>query len=142
VLNAIILLGLLFPLASVNIVIADEEMTSHLICPCGCAMIISTCDCATAIQIKKEIRSMNENGFSEKQIISALVAEYGNDIIAQDKKDFTSLWAGGIILSIVLLILGYFGIKKLKPAIIILHEKYERQFEEEYKRFVDETEEK
>ena len=138
-LNVIILFSLLLPLVSVDM--AEEEMTSYLICPCDCAMVISTCDCPTSIQIKKEISSMKENGFSEKQIFSALKSEYGKDIAAQDKKDATSLWVGGIFLSVVLVLSGYFMKTKLN-TLVLPHDKYQQQFEEEYQRFVDETEEK
>lgn len=141
-LTAIILLSLLFPLVSVDMVMAEEGMTSHLICPCECDMVISTCDCPTSVQIKKEINSMKENGFSEKQIFSALKTEYGNDIAAQENKDTTSLWVGGVFLSIVLVILGLFMKRKLNPHVLPFYDKYQQRFEEEYRRFVDETEEK
>lgn len=102
-------------------------------------MVVSTCDFPTSVQIKKEISSMKENGFSEKQIFSALKTEYGSDIAAQEKKDTTSLWVGGVSLS-VLVLLGYF--MKTKPNPLILPYEYKQQFEEEYRRFVGETEEK
>ncbi|MDL5502795.1 MAG: cytochrome c-type biogenesis protein CcmH, partial [Candidatus Methanoperedens sp.] len=68
-------------LSGINRVQADD-MTSDLICPCECAMVISSCECTTAIQVKKEITQMKENGFSEKQVFSALQAEYGKEILA------------------------------------------------------------
>ena len=86
---------------------AEEDMTTHLICPCECAMVISTCDCSTAVQIKKEINSMNEAGFSEKQIFSALQAEYGKEILAHPEKDSSiSSWMGVIYLAFTLVFLG------------------------------------
>src|SRR5659263_757624 len=75
----------------INPVMADEDMTSDLVCPCECAMVISTCDCTTAIQVKKEITQMKEKGFSEKQTFSVLQAEYGKDIMAHPEKDVSSL---------------------------------------------------
>ena len=121
-------------------------MTSHLICPCECAMVISTCDCSTAVQVKKEINSMKEASFSEKQIFSALQAEYGNEILAHPEKDSSiPLWVGGILLAITFVFLGYIAIKK--PNLRIIPDisdkrKYEQQFEEEYRKFVSEVEEK
>jgi len=141
-LNVIILFSLLFPLVSADMVMTEEEMTSHLICTCDCAIVISTCDCPTAIQIKKEISSMKENGFSETQIFSALKTEYGNDIAAQEKKDTTSLWVGSVLLSVVLVLLGFFVKRNLNPHVLPIYDKYQQKFEEEYRRFVDETEEK
>ncbi len=125
---------------------AEEDMTSHLICPCECAMVISTCDCSTAVQVKKEINSMKDAGFSEKQIFSALQAEYGKDILAHPEKDSSiPLWVGSILLAITFVFLGYIAIKK--PNLRIIpdipdKQKYEQQFEEEYRKFVSEVEEK
>ena len=127
-------------LPSINAIPAGEDMTTSLICPCECAMIISTCDCPTAIQVKKEITSMKENGFSETQIYSALQAEYEGIIAHPDKINPTPLWAAGVPLAIVLVLVGYALNKKPNPAIIPDEEKYEKQFEEEYQKFVSEEE--
>jgi cytochrome c-type biogenesis protein CcmH/NrfF len=121
-------------------VMADEDMTSNLICPCECAMVISTCDCTTAIQVKKEIIQMKEIGFSEKQIFSALQAEYGKEIIAPPEEDISSkLWVIAAALSLLFVFLGYIFSKKTKLDIIPDIKKYEQQFEEEYRNFVSET---
>jgi cytochrome c-type biogenesis protein CcmH/NrfF len=125
---------------------AEEDMTSHLICPCECAMVISTCDCSTAIQLKKEINSMMEAGFSEKQIFSALQAEYGKEVLAHPERESSiPLWIGGISLAITFVFLGYIAIKK--PNLrgipdIPDKQKYEQQFEEEYRKFISEVKEK
>ncbi len=124
-------------------VLADDEMTSGLICPCECAMVISTCDCATAIQVKKEITQMKENGFSEKQVFSALQAEYGKEILAHpEKTNSMLLWMGGISLIILFVFLGFVLTKKPIPDIIPTpnNEKYKQLFEEEYRKFVFEVE--
>lgn len=135
--RAILLFVLLLP--SINAIPAGEDMTTNLICPCECAMIISTCDCPTAVQVKKEISSMKENGFSEKQIYSALQAQYGN-ILVHPKEKPTPLWVAGIPLAIVLVLIGYALNKKPDPDIVPDMEKYEKQFEEEYRKFVSEEE--
>ena len=143
VLRIILLFALLFPIeSSIHVATAEEDMTSGLICPCECAMIISTCDCSTAIQIKKEISAMKEMGFSEKQVVSALSAEYGSEILAHPEKDGpASLWVAGIFLFFLLLFLGYILNKKPRLNIAPDKEKYERMFEEEYRKFVSEQEE-
>jgi len=122
---------------------ADEDMTSDLICPCECAMVISTCDCTTAIRVKKEIMMMKENGFSEKQIFSALQAEYGKDILAHPKKaNSMLLWMAGASLIILFVFLGYIFTKKTKTVLIPDIKRCEKQFEEEYRKFISEMEEK
>ncbi|SNQ60150.1 cytochrome c-type biogenesis protein CcmH [Candidatus Methanoperedens nitratireducens] len=142
----IILFILISGIVPVNALTAEGDMTSHLICPCECAMIISTCDCSTAIQVKKEINSMKEVSFSEKQIFSALQAEYGKEILAHpEKASSMSLWMGGISLAFVFVLLGYIITKRpnlrIRPDIPD-KQKYEQLFEEEYQKFVSEVEEK
>ncbi len=128
---------------SVNPAMADEEMTSHLICPCECAMIISTCDCTTAAEVKKEIAQMKDNGFSEKQIYSALQTEYGKEILAHPQKNSVLPWVAGISVGFVVVVLGFVLIRKPNPDITPApdKEKYEKQFEEEYRKFVSEFDE-
>jgi len=126
----------------VNAALANEDMTSDLICPCECAMVISTCDCTTAMQVKKEIIQMKESGFSENQIFSALQAEYGKEILAHpEKASSLSLWADGVSLSLLFVFLGYIFTKKQKMEIIPDIKKYEQRFEDEYRKFVSELDE-
>ncbi len=121
----------------INTVQANEDMTSDLICPCECAMVISTCDCATAVQVKKEITQMKESGFSEGQVFSALQAEYGKEILAHPENTGSmSLWMAGISLSILSVFLGYIFTRKPKMDIIPDIKKYEQRFEEEYLKFI------
>src|SRR3972149_8876590 len=139
-LRVILLFTLL--ISGINTVQADDDMTSDLICPCECAMVISTCDCSTAIQVKKEIIQMKESGFSENQIFSALQAEYGEEILAHPEKTSSlSLWAGGVSLSLLFVFLGYIFTKKQKMEIIPDIKKYEQRFEAEYRKFVSELDE-
>ncbi len=129
-------------ISGINTVQADDDMTSDLICPCECAMVISTCDCATAIQVKKEITQMKENGFSEKQIFSALQAEYGKEILVNPEKTSSlSLWVGGVSLGILFVFLGYIFTRKPKKEIIPDMTRYEQRFEEEYHEFISEFDE-
>jgi len=139
--NADIISILFVLLTSGANVAAAEDMTSSLICPCECAMIISTCDCPTAIQVKKEISSMKENGFSEEQIYSALQAEYEGIIAHPEKGSLAPLWVAGIPLAVILVFAGYALNKKPNLNIIPDREKYEKQFDEEYQKFVSEMEE-
>lgn len=138
---ALMLFVLLIP--GIYPVHAEEDMTSDLICPCQCAMVIPTCDCATAIQVKKEIAQMKENGFSEKQVFSALQAEYGREILAHPEKTTSmSLWVGGISLTILFAFLAYIFTKKPKIEIMPDIKRYEQRFEEEYQNYISGKEEK
>lgn len=122
---------------------AEEGITSDLICPCECAMVISTCECTTAIQVKKEIAQMKENGFSENQIFSALQAEYGKDILKHPEKiNSMLLWMAVASLIILFMFLGYIFTRRTKLEALPNIKRYEEQFEEEYRTFVSEMEEK
>ena len=139
--RVIILLILL--ISEIDHGMADEDMTSDLICPCECAMVISTCDCTTAIQVKKEITQMKENGFSEKQIFSALQTEYGKDIFVHPEKINSMLfWMAVASLIVLFVFLGYILPRKTKTELIPDIKRYEERFEEEYRKFVSEMEEK
>ena len=138
---ALMLFVLLIP--GIYPVHAEGDMASDLICPCECAMVISTCECPTAIQVKKEIARMKDNGFSEKQVFSALQAEYGREILVHpEKTDSVSLWAGGISLVVLFGLLAYLFNKKPKMEIMPEINKYEQRFEEEYREFIEGREEK
>ncbi len=128
-------------ISGISPVMADGDMASDLICPCECAMVISTCDCPTAIQVKKEITQMKENGFSGTQIFSALQAEYGKGVLVHPEKSVsTSLWVG-VSLAAILGFVGYLATRKPNPDVIPDIEKYEKRFEEEYRKFVSEFDE-
>lgn len=140
VLKAILLFALLLTAVSIHGAMAEEDMT--LVCPCECAMAISACDCPTAVQVKKEISRMGGTGFSEKQIISALQAEYGSGVLVYpEKKDLAPFWIAGILLVPVLMFFGYMLFRKQDSGVIPAGEEYERRFEEEYQSFVSEQEE-
>ena len=72
---------------------------------------------------------------------SALQAEYGKDIMFHPEKDTSSLWVAGISLGLILVFLGYIFSRKTKMDIIPDINRYERQFEEEYRNFVSEIDE-
>lgn len=139
VLKAILLFALL--LAPAHTAMAEEDVTSGLLCPCECAMVISACDCPTAVQVKKEISQMRDTGFSGEQVVSALQAEYGSGVLVHpEKKDSVPLWIAGIPLVFILVFLGYVLSRKPDPGVIPDKGKYDRQFEEEYRMFVSEME--
>ncbi len=133
----------IFLISGIDHGMAEKDITSDLICPCECTMVISTCDCTTSIQVKKEIIQMKENGFSEGQIFSALQAEYGKEILIHpEKTNSMLLWMGGATLIILFIFLGYIFTRKMKTELIPDIRQYEERFDEEYRKFVSEMEEK
>ncbi len=60
-----------------------EEVASNLICPCGCDnMIVSSCVCGTAAQLRAEISDKLAAGMTAEQIWDEFVRRYGQKILA------------------------------------------------------------
>ena len=85
---------------------------------------------------------MKENGFSEKQVFSALKAEYGKEILIHpEKRSSLSLLVGGVSLIALFVFLGYIFTRKPNKDIIPDIKKYEERFDEEYRKFISEFDE-
>ncbi len=57
---------------------AVEEVASNLVCPCGCDnMIVSSCTCGTAQQIRAEIQGFLEQGLGKEEIWRRYAEQYG-----------------------------------------------------------------
>ncbi len=69
--------------------VTEEEITSNLNCPDkeGCTMIVVDCTCPSSLEIKDKVRSMLDQGLSEKQIYNKLSAEYGREVLATPPKE-------------------------------------------------------
>lgn len=80
--------------------VSVESISAKLICPCEeapgkpCGMLVSACSCGdTAVPIKNFIRASLDKGDSESKILKALVAQYGEKILAAPKKQGFNLLA-------------------------------------------------
>ena len=69
--------------------VTEDEITANLNCPDqgGCTMIAIDCTCPSALELKDKVRSMLEQGFSEKKIYNTLMAEYGKGVLATPPKE-------------------------------------------------------
>ncbi len=59
-----------------------DEIGANLMCQCGCTMVLSTCDCGTADQMRGEIRSMVDQGKTKDDIMNYYVGKYGEKVLA------------------------------------------------------------
>lgn len=59
-----------------------DEIGTNLMCQCGCTMVLSSCDCGTAEQMRGEIRDMLGQGKSKQDILNYYVAKYGEKVLA------------------------------------------------------------
>lgn len=60
-----------------------EEVTSNLVCTCGCDnMIVSSCTCSAADQVRADVRNLLAQGLTKEQIWARYVAQYGRKVLA------------------------------------------------------------
>ena len=81
---------------------ADEppsvhEVSSGLMCQCGCGMTVATCQesmsCAIADTIVLEIRGQIDEGKGKGEILDSFVSVYGEDVLSVPRKSGFSLMA-------------------------------------------------
>jgi cytochrome c-type biogenesis protein CcmH len=59
-----------------------DEIGTNLMCQCGCTMVLASCDCGTAEQMRGEIRDMLGQGKSKPDILNYYVGKYGEKVLA------------------------------------------------------------
>ena len=59
-----------------------DEIGANLMCQCGCTMVLSSCDCGTAEQMRGEIRDLLGQGKSKTDIVNYYVSKYGEKVLA------------------------------------------------------------
>lgn len=94
-LQILIILALLLGFA-VSPALADSELDTiqqNLMCQCGCTMVLYSCDCGTAEQLRGEIKTMLGEGKTQQQILDYYVAKYGQKVLAAPTKEGFNLSA-------------------------------------------------
>ena len=59
-----------------------DEIGANLMCQCGCTMVLASCECGTAEQMRGEIREMLGQGKSKPDILNYYVGKYGEKVLA------------------------------------------------------------
>jgi cytochrome c-type biogenesis protein CcmH len=59
-----------------------DEIGANLMCQCGCTMVLASCDCGTAEQMRGEIRDMLGQGKGKADILNFYVGKYGEKVLA------------------------------------------------------------
>lgn len=85
-----------------------EIVSSKLICQCGCTMVVATCQCEKAGEMRGQIRLMANQGKEEEQIIASFVNLYGEKVLGEPPKrgfnllayilPFAGFLTGGILI--------------------------------------------
>ena len=71
-----------------------SEVSKGLMCTCGCSMVLYSCQCGTAEQMRGAIQGMIDQGMNTPAILQAFVNRYDQTILAAPpKKGFNlSAW--------------------------------------------------
>jgi cytochrome c-type biogenesis protein CcmH len=94
----------------------QTEIQNALACYCGCGMTIQGClggmICSESKTVSKEVAALLQNGKAKPEVIQAMVAQYGERILAAPTKEgfnlaawilpFVALLAGGLIVAKVI----------------------------------------
>jgi len=93
----------------------QTEIQNALACYCGCGMTIQGClggmICSESKTISKEVAAHLQNGKGKPEVLQAMVAQYGERILAAPTKEGFNLTAW--ILPFVALVVGGFIVAKV-----------------------------
>jgi len=70
-----------------------DSISGELMCQCGCTMIVSTCDCGTASQMRGVIQAKLDEGQGRDGILQYFVGQYGEKVLAAPTKQGFNLTA-------------------------------------------------
>lgn len=150
---ALALLAVLISGAPVYADLTVSALEKEIMCPCGCSMVLETCQCGTSDQIRDLIGEMIDEGQTKGQILDYFVAEYGEAALSVPTKKgfnlvvwivpFASILVGGTGL---LFILRAWSSKErtleeeaiLQPRLSDDADEYQQRFEQEFEQFEQE----
>ena len=70
-----------------------DAIQQNLMCQCGCTMVLYSCDCGTAEQMRGEIKTMLGEGKTPQQVLDYYVGKYGEKVLAAPTKQGFNLTA-------------------------------------------------
>ncbi len=70
-----------------------DSIQANLMCQCGCTMVLISCDCGTAEQMRSEIKAMLDQGKTQDEILSFYVGKYGDKVLSAPKAEGFNLSA-------------------------------------------------
>ena len=66
-----------------------DDVADQLICQCGCIMVLSNCthiECGVGVPMKALVEQKLAQGESQQEIMDYLVAQYGEQVLAEPSK--------------------------------------------------------
>ena len=132
-----------------------SELSKQFVCQCGCTMVLANCshvECHSREAMTTFITQQLSQGQSGEQITVALVAQYGEQVLASPPKrgfnllawitPFAAILAGGAVIYVALKKWVWQGSQPRQEATVETgeeNEKYRRQLEKELKEFGGES---
>jgi len=110
----VILLLLLLLIAGVAHSTTLSEIEKQLMCQCGCGMVLASCQCSMAEEMRAEIQAKLDAGVPPDEIVQNFVAMYGETVLAAPTKRGFNLAAWIIPFGVVIagLALLYFIVRE------------------------------
>ncbi|MBI2832463.1 MAG: cytochrome c-type biogenesis protein CcmH [Chloroflexi bacterium] len=136
--------------------LTSKDVTTELICQCGCTMVVDTCDCGTAADMTALVTQKISEGQSKEQILGYFVSQYGEKVLAAPTKKgfnltvwivpFVAIATGGVAIYFILRRWVWKGkaapepVEAEQPEPEESTDEYRRRFREEFDRFSREEE--
>ena len=76
----------LFIFINLALALTLDDISSNLICPCGCGKMLDVCEMESARQMRVLIGEMIDEGQDKDQIINYFVGQYGEKVLAAPSK--------------------------------------------------------
>ncbi len=76
----VVMVIMLVPAAGYSI--TSSEIEAELMCTCGCTMVLNTCKCGIADEMRSEISGLIAKGKTKEEIIEGYVANNGETVLA------------------------------------------------------------
>ena len=91
-----------------------SEIEKQLMCQCGCTMVLASCQCGMAEEMRAEIQAKLDAGVPPDEIIQDFVARYGETVLSAPTKQGFNLAAWIIPFGVVIagLTLLYFTLRR------------------------------
>lgn len=84
--SALMILLLLLSIAMVASSTTLSDIEKQLMCQCGCTMVLASCQCGMAEEMRAEIQAKLDAGVPPAEIIQGFVTMYGETVLAAPTK--------------------------------------------------------
>ncbi|MBI2954553.1 MAG: cytochrome c-type biogenesis protein CcmH [Chloroflexi bacterium] len=93
---ALIVAGLalfIFPTVALADTTQVDAISNELMCQCGCTMVVTSCECSTAAQMREVIQTQLGEGKTKTDILQYFVGQYGEAVLSAPTKEGFNLTA-------------------------------------------------